>query len=350
MGTRFEDLPIDSHVRVKLKSGTTFTATLSERTETELVFASDIGGMRLSLGENEIENLQPCEPEQPGREAVSEGELAGTIKVFKKEYMWGVILADNGLDYQFNEANIADPSLREKLVSLSMNEILGTAVNFNPSILRKRNGDSKDIAIEVTLSAEEPLPKQPCPLPLDQLTSNDAGTIPHEIKEQVYRILLQEERSKGHPLLLSQAAPLLKREGIDPARYGYSKAKPFFLSLGFVNLDESGKAGAERIVLNQIESDDSEGIERKNNGAESITPEQIQGQQPGIQGQDSSTTLEDDAGKPSLWQRLFGERTREKEAKPNKINTKETNTVYSTITFEDQHDLSTEEHFEDCRL
>ena len=339
MGIGIDSLPIGSHVWLKLKSGASFTAILDERTEEGCAFIGDLSGMRISLGENDISELRQYNPRLQSTEMESSNELTGIIKVFKREYMWGVILASDGLDYQFSERNIADQSLSEWLKSSDEGRAYGIAVSFRPSTITKRNGDTKDIAVDVFQ-----LRGSPRLADLNQHLKEGASVIPNEIKERIYQVLLREQRSVGHPLLLSQAAPLLKKEGIDQKRFGYSKAKPFFLSLGFVAIDKSGKNGAERVILERFESEYAASDKHELSETDVAGTAQMQETQSEDQKSTLSAPVEQSERKLSFWKKLFGEKPHAKEAKQDKAAN--TTAHYGIVTFEDEQSSQSDDIFD----
>ena len=179
-------------------------------------------------------------------------KMHGIIKVFKQEYMWGVILGDDSVDYQFYGTNVTDPILLETLQNPETKSFHRIMVSFKPDTYRKKTGETKNIAVSV--SAPNNLTS---PSTIDNHNSfnsssdNQVPSIPLETKTLVCQILSQEQENKGRTLWLAELVPLLKAHGVLINKYGYKKAKVFLHDLGFAEALPLGKNGAECIVLNE---------------------------------------------------------------------------------------------------
>ncbi len=186
----FIDYQVGSHVEVELLSGSVITGVVVERGKGSASIRVDATGMRVTLYDKDVAEIrtleqerkrgsimnaiaslfggseEPEELEEPeaAQEAhqiledkadavqflLPDGMLRGSIKVFKQEYIWGVILGEDGADYTFNGNNVNDPGLDYTLRNGQIWEIRGTEVAFRPGTLKKRDGTERPIARDIT--------------------------------------------------------------------------------------------------------------------------------------------------------------------------------------------------------
>lgn len=98
----------------------------------------------------QIADQEPCGERVDERQALPDGMMKGFIKVFKQEYIWGVILGEDGVDYTFNGRNVKDPGLNSILHNGEIGEVRGIKVAFRPGTLTKKDGTEKLIAEDIT--------------------------------------------------------------------------------------------------------------------------------------------------------------------------------------------------------
>ena len=233
------------HVRITLFAGSTFCATIVEKTDSRMTVIVDENNLRMTLPVSDIESIETLSSENlvVAKERTSSlvhehdgfandtSSTKGDVTSFNLDYMGGWIRSDNGKMYQFNMTNVRDSATRQFLSENESTAIVGANVSFTPGVYTKADGSIRDIARNVRLIAdceqftnESESIEGETPDEKDQeaQSNEESSAAPFEIQLIVAKIIAHQFGPEKDTLL-STVGTTLKTEGLSINDLGYDK-------------------------------------------------------------------------------------------------------------------------------